>query len=312
MNNKVLVTGGAGFIGSIFVPKLIENGYKVTVIDNFMYRQNSLLDVCYHPNLDIIVGDVRDEDFFKTQVEMHDIIVPLAAIVGAPACDKDKDLSLAVNQVQIENIAKWVSKSQMVLYPVTNSGYGIGQDGIYCTEETPLNPISHYGKTKVAGEKALLDNGNAVTFRLATVFGTAPRMRMDLLVNDFVYRAYSDRFIVLFESHFKRNYIHIRDIASVFFHAIENYNALKGQPYNVGLSDANLSKMELCKKIKTHLPNFHIFESDIAEDPDKRDYIVSNEKIEATGWKPQYSIDDGIKELIKAYSFLRVNPYNNL
>ena len=312
MKSKVLVTGGAGFIGSIFVPKLLENGYRVTVLDNFMYKQNSLLDVCYHPNLDIIVGDVRDGDFFKTQVEMHDIIVPLAAIVGAPACDKDKDLSLAVNQIQIENIARWVSKNQMVLYPVTNSGYGIGQDGIYCTEETPLSPISHYGKTKVAGEKALLDNGNAVTFRLATVFGTAPRMRMDLLVNDFVYRAFNDRFIVLFESHFKRNYIHIRDIASVFFHAIENYNALKGQPYNVGLSDANLSKMELCEKIKRHLPDFHIFESEIAEDPDKRDYIVSNEKIEKTGWQPQFSIDDGIKELIRAYSFLRVNPYNNL
>ena len=311
VNNKVLVTGGAGFIGSIFVPKLIENGYKVTVIDNFMYRQNSLLDVCYHPNLDIIVGDVRDEDFFKTQVERHDIIVPLAAIVGAPACDKDKDLSLAVNQVQIENIAKWVSKSQMVLYPVTNSGYGIGQDAIYCTEETPLNPISHYGKTKVAGEKALLDKGNAITFRLATVFGTSPRMRIDLLVNDFVYRAFSDRFIVLFESHFKRNYIHIRDIALVFFHAIDNYDLIKGEAYNVGLSDANISKIELCKKIKEHLPDFHIFESDIAEDPDKRDYIVSNEKIESTGWAPNYNLDDGIKELIKFYSYSKVNSFNN-
>jgi nucleoside-diphosphate-sugar epimerase len=245
-------------------------------------------------------------------VGKHDIIVPLAAIVGAPACDRDKRLATELNQTQIENIAKWVSKDQMVLYPVTNSGYGIGEKGIFCTEDTPLNPISHYGKTKVAGEEALLEKGNAVTFRLATVFGTAPRMRMDLLVNDFVYRAFADRFIVLFESHFKRNYIHIRDIASVFFHAIENYNALKGQPYNVGLSDANLSKMELCEKIKRHLPDFHIFESDIAEDPDKRDYIVSNEKIEKTGWKPQYSIDDGIKELIKAYSFLKVNPYNNI
>ena len=309
VKSKVLVTGGAGYIGSIFVPELIENGYKVTVIDNFMYKQNSLLDVCYHPNLEIIVGDVRDEDFFKAQVEMHDIIVPLAAIVGAPACNKDKDLSLAVNQVQIENIARWVSKNQMVLYPVTNSGYGIGQDGIYCTEDTPLNPISHYGRTKVAGEKALLDNGNAVTFRLATVFGTAPRMRMDLLVNDFVYRAFSDRFIVLFESHFKRNYIHIRDIALVFFHAINNYDSIKGEAYNVGLSDANLSKIELCNKIKEHLPDFHIFESEIAEDPDKRDYIVSNEKIESTGWAPKYNLDDGVKELIKFYSYSKVNPF---
>jgi nucleoside-diphosphate-sugar epimerase len=309
---NVLVTGGAGYIGSVFVPQLLDIGYKVTVLDNFIYRQNSLLDVCYHPNLNIIVGDVRDKEQLKTVIQKHDILVPLAAIVGAPSCDKDKPLARAVNQTQIENITKWVSKDQMVLYPVTNSGYGIGQKDVYCDETTPLNPISHYGKTKIAGEKALLEMGNAITFRLATVFGTAPRMRMDLLVNDFVYRAFNDRFIVLFESHFKRNYIHIRDIASVFFHAIKNYNALKGQPYNVGLSDANLSKMELCEKIKRHLPDFHIFESEIAEDPDKRDYIVSNERIEATGWKPQYSIDDGIKELIKAYSFLKVNPYNNI
>ena len=312
MKQKVLVTGGAGYIGSVFVPQLLAKDYQVTVLDNFMYKQDSLLDICYHSDLNMIVGDVRDAEMFKKEIEKHDIIIPLAAIVGAPACDRDKTLATAINQTQIENIAKWVSKDQMVLYPVTNSGYGIGQDGIFCTEQTPLNPISHYGITKVAGERALLNKGNAVTFRLATVFGTAPRMRMDLLVNDFVYRAFNDRFIVLFESHFKRNYIHIRDIASVFFHAIENYNALKKESYNVGLSDANLSKMELCEKIKTHLPNFHIFESEIAEDLDKRDYIVSNEKIEATGWKPEYSIDDGIKELIKAYSFLKLNPYNNL
>ena len=312
MQNKVLVTGGAGYIGSVFVSQLLQEGYNVSVLDNFMYHQNSLLDVCYRQNLNIIVGDVRDVKRFKAEIQKHDIIVPLAAIVGAPACDVDQSLATAINQNQIENIAQWVSKDQMVLYPVTNSGYGIGQEGLLCTEETPLSPISHYGRTKVAGEKALLEMGNAVTFRLATVFGTAPRMRMDLLVNDFVYRAYKDRFIVLFESHFKRNYIHIRDIASVFLHAIQNYDALKGEAYNVGLSDANLSKRELCEKIKIHLPDFHIFESEIAQDPDKRDYIVSNEKIEATAWQPQYNIDDGIKELIKAYSFLKVNPHNNL
>lgn len=311
MKHKVLVTGGAGYIGSVFVPQLLEKGYSVMVLDNFMYRQNSLLDVCYHPNLKINVGDVRDEKRLKIEIQKHDIIVPLAAIVGAPACDMDKPLATAVNQVQIENIARWVSKDQMVLYPVTNSGYGIGQEGIFCTEETPLNPISHYGRTKVTGEKALLEMGNAVTFRLATVFGTSPRMRMDLLVNDFVYRAYKDQFIVLFESHFKRNYIHIRDIASVFFHAIDHYESMKGEAYNVGLSEANLSKMELCERIKEYLPNFHIFESDIAQDPDKRDYIVSNEKIEATGWKPNYSIDDGLKELVKCYSFVTTNHMKN-
>jgi nucleoside-diphosphate-sugar epimerase len=306
-----LVTGGAGYIGSVYVPQLLENGYQVTVLDNFMYKQNSLLNVCYHPDLEIIVVDVRDEETLKKEVARHDIIVPLAAIVGAPACNRDKSLATAVNQTQAENIAKWVSDSQMVLFPVTNSGYGIGQIGIHCDESTPLNPISHYGRTKVAAEKALLDMGNAVTFRLATVFGTAPRMRMDLLVNDFVYRACKDRFIVLFESHFKRNYIHIRDISNVFLYAIQNYDKMKGEAFNVGLSSANLSKMELCVKIKEFLPDFHVFESDIGQDPDKRDYIVSNEKIEATGWKPQYSIDDGIVELIKAYSYLQVNLYIN-
>jgi len=312
MKRKVLVTGGAGYIGSIFVPELLSKGYKVTVFDNFMYKQDSLLDVCNNPDLDIVVDDVRNEKKLKDKIKNNDIIVPLAAIVGAPACDKDRSLSTKINQTQIENIAKWATNDQMVLYPVTNSGYGIGEKGIYCDEETPLKPISHYGITKVKGERALLEGGNTVTFRLATVFGAAPRMRMDLLVNDFVYRAFKDRFIVLFESHFKRNYIHIRDISNVFFHGIENYDNLKGEAYNVGLSDANLSKMELCKKIKNHISDFHIFESEIAEDPDKRDYIVSNEKIEATGWKRNFSIDDGIKELIKAYSYLKINPYNNL
>ena len=309
---NVLVTGGAGYIGSVFVPQLLYRGYKVTVLDNFMYNQNSFLDVCYHTGLKVIKGDIRDKRQLKTLIQKHDILVPLAAIVGAPACEKDLNLARDINQVQIENIAKWVSNDQMVLYPVTNSGYGIGQKGVYCDESTPLNPISHYGKTKIAGERVLLEMGNAITFRLATVFGTSPRMRMDLLVNDFVYRASFDRFIVLFESHFKRNYIHIRDIASVFFHAINQYDSMKGEAYNVGLSDANLSKMQLCKKIRDQIPDFHIFESDIAKDPDKRDYIVSNEKIETTGWKPQFSIDDGIRELIKAYSFLKINPFNNL
>ena len=312
MKRKVLVTGGAGYIGSVFVPELLKRNYQVTILDNFMYRQNSLLDICYDSNLNIIVGDVRNKSVLKNQLKNHDIIIPLAAIVGAPACDKDLNLSKAINQEQIEDIAKWIGKDQFLLYPVTNSGYGIGEKDIYCTEESDLNPISHYGKTKVEGEKVLLEMGNVITFRLATVFGTAPRMRMDLLVNDFVYRAYSDKFIVLFESHFKRNYIHIRDIASVFFHAIENYSTMKGEPYNVGLSNANLSKLELCERIKNHLPEFHIFESDIAKDPDKRDYIVSNDKIESTGWEPQFSIDDGIKELIKFYSYAKINKHNNL
>tara|TARA_Y100001970_G_scaffold2704_1_gene3183 strand:+ start:35101 stop:36042 length:942 start_codon:yes stop_codon:yes gene_type:complete len=311
-NNSILVTGGAGYIGSILVPQLLKNGYNITVLDNFMYRQNSLLDFCYNKNLNIIVDDVRNHTLLKNEVQKHDIIIPLAAIVGAPACDKDQKLASDVNQIQIEKISKWVSKNQMVLLPVTNSGYGIGKKDSFCTEESPLNPISHYGKTKVLAEKAVLQTGNAVTFRLATVFGASQRMRMDLLVNDFVYRAFSDRFIVLFESHFKRNFIHIKDVASVLSYTIENYQLMRNNVYNIGLSDANLSKLELCKKIKEEISDFHIFESPIAEDPDKRDYIVSNEKIESMGWFPKYSLEDGIEELIKVYSFLKANLYNNL
>jgi len=312
INTKVLVTGGAGYIGSILVPQLLRNKYQVTVLDNFMYKQNSLLDVCYHPNLTIIVDDVRNKQLLKKEIARHDIIIPLAAIVGAPACSKDKSLATEVNQTQAENIINWTSDNQMVIFPVTNSGYGIGQKGKYCDENTPLNPISHYGRSKVAAEKALLEMGNAATFRLATVFGAAPRMRMDLLVNDFVYRASKDRFIVLFEAHFKRNYIHIRDVTSVFLHAINNYDTMKGEAYNVGLSDSNLSKRELCEKIKEHLPDFQIIESAIGQDPDKRDYIVSNKKIEETGWEPQYSLDMGIKELLNAYLFLKINNFVNV
>lgn len=309
---KILITGGAGYIGSVLVSELLKNDFHVTVLDNFMYKQNSLLDVCNNPELKIIVDDVRNEKLLKNEVERHDIIIPLAAIVGAPACTKDKSLALSVNQTQAENIANWASSDQMILFPVTNSGYGIGEKNNFCTENSPLNPLSHYGITKVEAEKAILNNGNGITFRLATVFGSAPRMRMDLLVNDFVYRAVNDKFIVLFESHFKRNYIHIRDVSNVFIHGINNYDSMIGQPFNVGLSNANLSKMELCLKIKEQVHDFHIFESEIATDPDKRDYIVSNEKIEKTGWEPLYSIDDGINELIKTYRYLNVNPHNNL
>lgn len=312
MNESILVTGGAGYIGSVLVPQLLNLGYKVTVYDNFIYNQNSLLDVCNNKNLKIIVSDVRNETTFKKIISEHDIIIPLAAIVGAPACKKDSTMTIKINQTQLENLSKWLSSSQRIIYPVTNSGYGIGEMDKMCTEESPLKPISLYGKTKVAGEKVLLENGNAVTLRLATVFGSSPRMRVDLLVNDFVYRALKDRFIVLFESHFKRNYIHIRDIVSVFVHAINNYEKMKGNAFNVGLSNANLSKMELCLKIKEHLNDFYIFESDLAEDPDKRNYIVSNEKIEKTGWLPNLSIDDGITELIKVYSFLKIYKFSNL
>ena len=309
---KILVTGGAGYIGSVVVPDLLSKGHQVTVIDNFMFNQISLLDVSNNQNLKIIRGDVNNEKLLKEQISKHDVIIPLAAIVGVPACSQNLFLAEQTNTNQVKTIANNLSLDQQIIFPVTNSGYGIGEKDMFCDENSPLNPISFYGKSKVEAEKLLLDNGNAVTFRLATVFGTSPRMRMDLLVNDFVYRAVKDRFIVLFESHFKRNYIHVRDISSVFMHGLDNYDELKGEPFNVGLSDANISKKELCEKIKDHVAEFHIIENEIASDPDKRDYIVSNEKIESTGWKPNYSLDDGISELVNTYSWLKTNQFANV
>jgi len=308
---NILVTGGAGYIGSILVPKLLDEGHKVTVIDNFMYNQPALLDVCHNKNLTIIRGDVRDKKLISDNLKNKDIIIPLACIVGAPACDRDPLAAKSINFDAIKMILDLRKKDQKIIFPTTNSGYGIGQKGIYCTEETPLRPISLYGKLKVDIEKEILKRGNSITLRLATVFGMSPRMRIDLLVNDFTYRAVTDRFIVLFEPHFKRNYIHIRDVAKAFVHCINNFEKMKNEPYNVGLSDANLSKWELCEEIKKQVPGFYFVEAKIGEDPDKRDYIVSNEKIESTGFKPDYSLQDGISELIKGYQIVRRNKFSN-
>ena len=302
---RVLVTGGAGYIGSILVPELLSRGHEVTVVDNFMYRQNSLLDCCANPKFRVIRGDVRETSIMDKEYARHDAIIPLAAIVGAPACKRQPEATQAIHVGVVKDMVGKLSKDQMLVYPVTNSGYGIGEAGKMCTEESPLRPISLYGTTKVEAERILLETGQAVTFRLATVFGAAPRMRVDLLVNDFVYRAVYDRFIVLFEAHFKRNFIHVRDVTNAFIFGMDNYGKMKGQTYNVGLSDANLSKAELCEAIQKYLPNFHVLSSEIGEDPDKRDYIVSNEKIEKAGWRPQHSLDSGIVELIKCYTIIR-------
>jgi len=308
--SKVLVTGGAGYIGSVLVDSLINRKYDVTVVDNLMYKQTSLTQYCHLPNFKFVKGDVRDWNMMKPLVDEADIIIPLACIVGMPACKKYPELTQDTNQTAIEWLARNTRDDQKIIFPTTNSGYGIGQEGIYCTEETPLTPISLYGVTKVQAEKALLDNGNAVTFRLATVFGMSPRMRLDLLVNDFTYKAYKDNYIVLFESHFKRNFIHIRDVAKTFVFAINNFDKMKGQTYNVGLSSANISKKELCDTIKTFIPDFYIAESEINEDPDKRNYIVSNDKLEALGWYPEYDLKTGIAELLKAYPIIE-NSNNN-
>lgn len=308
----ILVTGGAGYIGSILVPELLKIGYSVTVLDNFMYGQNSLLSCCVYEHFDVVRGDVRDETVLKPLLKKADYIIPLAALVGAPVCNRDKIGAVTVNRDAIASIAKLASKSQRIIIPTTNSGYGVGQTGVYCTESTPLNPITLYGRVKMEAEQIVLDRGNSISFRLATVFGMSPRMRVDLLVNDFTYRAVKDRFVVVFEGHFKRNYIHVRDVARVFIHAINNFAKMKDEPYNVGLSDANLSKLELCAKIKEQVTDFVYLESQVGEDPDKRDYIVSNEKIEKTGFKSIYSLDMGIKELVKGYKIISNNKHGNV
>jgi len=311
MEEHILVTGGAGYLGSVLVPELLEAGYKVTVVDNFLYRQNSLAHVCANPDFNVVWGDVRDRSLMQKLVRGADLIIPLAAIVGVPACNRDPLAATTTNRTAIEDMLKNISKDQRVLMPVTNSGYGIGEKDSFCTEESPLKPLSLYGKDKVAAEQAVLSHGNSMTLRLATVFGMSPRMRIDLLVNDFTYRAVYDRFIVLFESHFRRNFIHVRDVARAFLHGIDNFEKMKGQAYNVGLSDANISKKELCEKIKKQLPDFVFMDAVVGEDPDKRDYIVSNEKIEKTGFKPSHSLDAGIEELIKGFRMIRNNQYGN-
>lgn len=310
-NLKILVTGGAGYLGSVIVPYLLADGNSVTVLDNLLFGQYSLLECCSDSKFNFIKGDICNKDLMSELLPKFDVIIPLAAIVGAPACKINPTLTKLVNREAHLYIVENVSQSQIVVFPTTNSGYGIGEKDSYCTEESPLRPISEYGVTKVEIERAFLNKGNAVTFRLATVFGISPRMRMDLLVNDFTYRAYKEGFIVLFEEHFRRNYIHIKDVAKAFLFGIKNYDKMRGEPFNIGLSTANLTKRQLCEKIKEYLPHFYIHSAEVGEDPDKRDYLVSNEKIESMGWKPDHSLDSGIQELIKGYKILKANRFVN-
>lgn len=309
---KILVTGGAGYIGSTLIPMLLTKGHSVIAVDNFMFKQTPLAEVCINPNFQMIRGDVRDKKLMKDLVTKVDAIIPLACLVGAPLCAKDPEVAQAVNADAIKYLYDIKSKNQMIIYPCTNSGYGVGQEGLHCDENSILNPISLYGKVKVEAEKYLLDGGNAVCFRFATVFGMSPRMRLDLLVNDFTYRAINDRYLVLFEGHFKRNYLHVRDAAGAFIHTLENYTRMEGQTYNVGLSTANISKAELCQVIQKYVPNVTVIDSEIGEDLDKRNYIVSNEKIEATGYMPKYSLEDGIQELVKGFQIIKRDQFANI
>jgi nucleoside-diphosphate-sugar epimerase len=311
-SKAILVTGGAGYLGSILVPELLRLGHRVTVVDSFLYNQTSLLDCCNDTKLTVIRGDVRDARLMKPLVAKADVLIPLACLVGAPLCAQKPLEARSINLDAIKLLADATGPHQMIISPTTNSGYGIGQEGVYCTEETPLRPVSLYGTLKVELEEHLLATGHAISLRLATVCGISPRMRLDLLVNDFTYRAVNDRFIVLFEAHFKRNYIHVRDVTRAFIHAMDHFDGMKNQAYNVGLSEANLSKMELCLEIKKQVPEFTIMESEIGKDPDQRNYIVSNAKIEATGYQPQVGLQACIAELIKGYQIIRRNQFANI
>lgn len=309
---QVLVTGGAGFIGSVLCGQLLDCGYKVTVLDNLLYKQKSLFHLCHKPNFDFVYGDARNEKLLRDLLKKADVIIPLAAIVGAPACDQDPMLATSVNLEAIKTLNNLRSKDQLVIYPTTNSGYGTKSGDVFCTEDTPLQPISLYGKTKSDAEALLLKSSNTITLRLATVFGMSPRMRLDLLVNHFVFVALKDGYIVIFEKDFKRNFIHIRDVADCFIYCIENFKNMKGKPYNAGLEDANLSKEELALRIKKHLPNFYIHFAKIGSDPDKRNYVVSNKRLKDAGFIAKNSLDEGIKELIKGYQMMHREEFKNV
>jgi nucleoside-diphosphate-sugar epimerase len=312
MSTRILVTGGAGYIGSVLVPTLLRLGHEVTVVDNFMYKQASLNQCCSFLNFNVVNGDIRHKDFMRPLYEAAEVVIPLAAYVGAPLCVRDQVGAQTVNHDAIILMLDLLRSDQKVLMPTTNSAYGSGDKNNFCDENSPLNPISKYAVDKVAIEKELLKRKNSISFRLATVFGMSPRMRIDLLVNDFVYRAVHDRFVILFESHFKRNYIHLTDVVGAFIHGIENFESMRGEIFNVGLSDANVSKAELCERIREQIPEFVVVEASLARDPDQRNYIVSNTKLESTGWRPKISLDAGIRELIKGYRMINNRCYGNV
>ena len=310
--SNILVTGGAGYIGSTLVPDLLSKKHKVTVVDNFMYDQTSLATSIRDKNFEIIFGDVRDESLMKKLVSKADIIIPLAAIVGAPACDKDPVTAQSINKDSILWLLRQVSKSQQIIMPTTNSAYGSGDKNNFCDENSPLNPLSLYARDKVVVEKSLLEHENSTSFRLATVFGISPRMRLDLLVNNFTLRAITDGFVIVFEGHFKRNYIHILDVVQAFNLAIEKKDQFKGEIFNVGLSQANISKIELCQEIKKIVPDFLFLEAPLGKDPDQRNYIVSNKKIEALGFSPAVSLQEGLNELVKGLKMFNHKPFTNV
>lgn len=309
---NILVTGGCGYIGTTLIPKLVEQKFNVTVLDNFLFNQQVFSQLYKFSNFDIIKGDVRDESVVKRVVKKNDVIIPLAALVGAPMCDQDPFSAQTVNSDAIGLLSKIISNDQIIIMPVSNSGYGIGEKNKECDETSELKPISLYGKSKVEAENYIMQRKNSISLRLATVFGMSERMRIDLLVNNFVYKALTDRSILIFEGHFKRNFIHIQDVTDAMIFCLDNFDKMKDNIFNVGLDSANVSKIELANLIKKFIPNFSIIESEIGKDPDKRDYVVSNKKIMNKGFIPQYDLEFGIKELIKGLKFLSKSSASNV
>lgn len=312
MKPKILVTGAAGYIGSTLCGRLLEAGCSVVALDNLFYGECSLFHYCANPDFQFINGDARDKGIMKAALRDVDAIIPLAAMVGVGACKRDPDMTRSVNLEAILLMNRLRSNEQLVIYPTTNSGYGTSSGEVFCTEETPLQPISLYGETKAQAESALLESPNAICLRLATVFGLSPRMRLDLLVNHFVLSAVTDGYLVIFEKDFKRNYVHVRDVADCFVHCLNNREKMIGRTFNLGLDAANLSKEDLALAVKKHVPEFYIHFAEIGSDPDKRNYIVSNQRLREAGFEAKRSLDDGIKELIKGYRMLGRAKFKNI
>lgn len=310
--SKILVTGAAGYLGSTLCSTLLDAGYAVVALDNLYYGEVSLFHLCANPDFEFVYGDSRNEALMKSLLQGVDAIIPLAAMVGVAACNRDPEMTQSTNFGAIALLNKLRSNDQLIIYPTTNSGYGTSSGEVYCTEETPLNPISLYGETKAQAEALLLGSPNSICFRLATVFGMSPRMRLDLLVNHFVYTAVFDRYLVIFEKDFKRNYVHVRDVADCFLYALQHPDGMVGRTFNLGLDEANLSKEELALKVKEWVPDFYIHFSEIGTDPDKRNYIVSNKRLAEAGFVAKRSLDDGIQELLKGYKMLGRGKFKNV
>lgn len=312
MKSKILVTGAAGYLGSVLCEVLLREGYSVLALDNLYYGEVNLFHLCANPDFEFVRADARDEKVMRGVLKTVDAIIPLAAMVGVGACDRDPLLTRSLNLDAIAMLNRIRSKDQLVIYPTTNSGYGTQTGEMFCTEETPLQPISLYGETKAAAEKLLLQSANTICLRLATVFGMSPRMRLDLLVNHFVLAAVTDGTLTIFEKDFKRNYVHVRDVADCFVHCLRNREQMLGRTFNVGLDAANLSKGELAMKVKQYVPNFYVHFAEIGSDPDKRNYIVSNQRLREAGFEARRSLDEGIQELIKGYRMLGRPRYKNV